>query len=78
MKIVNNFVCKIEFKKTQDSLADIVTLYYPNYQGSEVRFLKLRRNCSLILSAHTFSCFHPVSYSEDSGCYFSGFKAAMV
>jgi hypothetical protein len=78
VKSINDFVCKIELKRDRDSLADIVTLYYPNDQGSEVRFRKVRRNFSLILCAHTSSCFQLVSYSEDSGCCFSGFKAAMA
>jgi hypothetical protein len=78
VKSINNFVCKFELKKNRDSLAGIVILYYPNDQGSEVRFLKVHRNFSLILSVHTSSFFHSVSYSDGSGCYFCGFKAAMA
>jgi len=78
LKNIKNFVCKIELKRNPDSLADIVTLYNLNDQGSEVRFLKGRRSFSLISSAQTSSYFHPVYYSESSGCHFSGFKVAMA
>lgn len=61
VRSIYNFVLKFELKRNRDSLVDIVTLSYnSNDQGSEIWFLKGRRNFSFILNAQTYGALPPL------------------